>query len=310
MEQAIKLYGSLVVAFIGFIIPMIGILLSIFSEGISILTIQYENEKAKSEKNIKEQLKKEGETEKTDVSAIQRSINELKSIKKKAENKLSYLNPNEQLLRLVVPFLLTFLAITLSFLVKSVQGKLAALLISIIIFGIGIFVLRKMVEILAEAKRMIDSNKKKFETEMKEILSRLSEKIEGVTPSFLKDVYICMNGNDIDDDEGQLKEMQANRKEEIKISVRNTERKMAKNIEIGFILPLDFIVEKKSYYSLFIDEGNQVVRYEMSSIHGHTNLHLSPLVVTPLKKGDYKIKTFVKAENIEAVYRDVNLKVN
>lgn len=67
MEQAIQLFGYLILTFLGIVSPILVILLSLFREGISQLTIQYENEKSQSENNIKEQLKKMGEAGKTDV---------------------------------------------------------------------------------------------------------------------------------------------------------------------------------------------------------------------------------------------------
>lgn len=56
-------------------------------------------------------------------------------------------------------------------------------------------------------------------------------------------------------------------------------------------------------------DADQIVRYEVSSIQGNTNQILSPLVVTPITEGSFQIRTFIKAENIEATYRNVTFKV-
>ena len=114
MEQAIQLFGFLILTFLGIVSPILVILLSMFREGISQLTIQYENEKSQSKNNIKEQLKKIVEAGKTDVEGIEQSLNKLKAIKKTAETKLSYLNPRKQILRLYMPFLISFLGAILS----------------------------------------------------------------------------------------------------------------------------------------------------------------------------------------------------
>jgi hypothetical protein len=51
MESAITLYGYLLLTFLGIIIPLLGILLSLFREGIEQLSAQYKNQKSNSDKN-------------------------------------------------------------------------------------------------------------------------------------------------------------------------------------------------------------------------------------------------------------------
>ena len=80
VEQAIQLFGYLILTFLAVPAPILVILLSVFREGRSKLTIQYENERSQSEHNINEQLKKTGETGKADVEHIQLSLNKLKAI--------------------------------------------------------------------------------------------------------------------------------------------------------------------------------------------------------------------------------------
>ena len=127
-------------------------------------------------------------------------------------------------------------------------------------------------------------------------------------PIFLKAVYINIDDKNIQDDTGKIT-VSMDEKQELKTGITNSELRMAKNIEIGFIFPLDFIIEKTNYYSIYTTKTNQLVRYETNLIHGNTNQMLNPLIITPLKEGDYKIKTFIKAENIESTYHNLNLKV-
>lgn len=306
MEQAIQLFGFLILTFLGIVSPILVILLSMFREGISQLTIQYENEKSQSENNIKEQLKKIGEAGKTDVEEIEQSLNKLKAIKKTAETKLSYLNPKEQILRLYMPFLISFLAVILAILTKTniyYVGLFIA--ISLICFVYSMVVLWKLLGIIIEVKKTIDDDKKGMDMKTIELLSALVEKELGY---FLKAVYINIDDKNIQDDTGKIT-VSVDKKQELKIGISNTEPRMAKNIEIGFIFPLDFIIEKTSYYSIYTTETIQVVRYEKNLIHGNTTQLLFPLIITPLKEGDYKIRTFIKAENIESTYRNLNLKV-
>lgn len=306
MEQAIQLFGYLILTFLGIVSPILVILLSMFREGISQLAIQYENEKSQSEENIKEQLKKIGEAGKTDVGEIEQSLNKLKAIKKTAETKLSYLNPKEQILRLYTPFLISFLGVILAILIKTniyYVGLFIA--ISLICFVYSIVVLWKLLGIIIEVKKTIDDDKKDMDMKTINLLSALVEK---GSEYFLKAVYININDKKLQDDTGKIT-VSVDKKQEQKIGITNLETRMAKNIEIGFIFPLDFIIERTDYYSIYTTKTNQVVRYETNLIHGNTTQMLFPLIITPLKEGDYKIRTFIKAENIESTYKNLNLKV-
>ena len=144
MEQAIQLFGFLILAFLGVVGPILVILLSVFREGISKLTIQYENEKFQSEKNIKEQLKKIAEAENADVKEIEQSLKSLKALKMIAETKLSYLNPKTQILQLFLPLLIAFLGVILAILTKTnVYCVGLFITVSLICLVYTIFVLRK-----------------------------------------------------------------------------------------------------------------------------------------------------------------------
>ena len=306
MEQAIQLFGYLILTFLGIVSPILVILLSMFREGISQLTIQYENEKSQSENNIKEQLKKIGEAGKTDVGEIEQSLNKLKAIKKTAETKLSYLNPRKQILRLYMPFLISFLGVILAILIKTniyYVGLFIA--ISLICFVYSMVVLWKLLGIIIEVKKTIDDDKKGMDMKTIELLSALVKK---GAEYFLEDVYINIDDKNIQDDTGKIT-TSVDKKQELKIGIINYESRMAKKIEIGFNFPLDFIIEKTNYYSIYTTKTIQVVRYATNLIHGKTSLWLSPLIITPLKEGDYKINTFINAENIESTYRKLNLKV-
>jgi len=308
MEQAIQLYGYLILTFLGIVSPILVILLSMFRKGMLQLTTQYENEKSQSEKNIKEQLKKIGEAAKTDMEEIQQSLNKLKAIKKTAETKLSYLNPKKQVLRLYIPFFISFLGVILAILLIKNNIYVELLIaISLTFFVYSIVVLWKLLDIIIEVKKTIDYDYDKKGIDMKTIAS-LSALVEKETKYFLKSVYIAIDEKNIQDEMGKIT-VSVDKKQELKIGIHNLETRMAKNLEIGFIFPFDFIIEKTNYYSIYTTKTIQVVRYAANLIHGTTNLILSPLIITPLKEGDYKIKTFIKAENIEFTYHNLNIKV-
>ena len=306
MEQGIQLYGFLVLTFLGVTAPILVILLSVFEEGRLKLTTQYENERSQSEKNIKEQLKKLTGTEETDVTEIKQSLKSLEIIKKTAEAKLSYLNPKKQIFQLYMPLLISFLGVILAILSKAnVDCVRLYIAVSLICFSYALVVLWKLTGTIIEVKKSINDGKKDMNMKIIKLLSTLVEKEDRY---FLKDIYITIDDKKIEDNAGEIT-ISADKKQELKIGIDNIETRMAKNVEIGFTFPPDFVIEKTSSYSIYTTKTKQIVRYVTSLIQGKTNLILDSLIITPLKKGDYKIKTFIKAENIKSVSWDLNLKV-
>lgn len=309
MEQAIYLFGYLILTVLGLVLPIMAILLSVFREGIAKLATQYETERSQSENNIKEQLKKMSQAADIDESAIKQSIRELKSIKKTAETKLSYLNPKKQIIRLFIPLILAFLGVVVTFLlVKTNIYYCSFLLVSVIGFTYAIVVLWELISIIIEVRRVIDTDRKDTESTIIQLLSALGEKVEKTGQYYLQSVYVTLDGKDIKDD-SRITTAHTNSKQELNIGIQNHESRMAKNVEIGFILPNSFIVEKTDYYSIYRDKQEQIVRYTVSLIHSRAHHLFSPLIITPLEQGDYRIRTFIKAENIESSYRNVTVRV-
>lgn len=82
---------------------------------------------------------------------------------------------------------------------------------------------------------------------------------------------------------------------------------MAKDVEVGFSFPADFLIEKNSGYSIYASGTEQIVRYSEERIHGKTNFIKQPLTVTPLNKGEFVFDTFIKGENIKSIYRKLKI---
>ncbi|MBA7581008.1 hypothetical protein ES708_22907 [subsurface metagenome] len=311
MEQAIQLFGYLILAVLGFVFPVVTVLLSLNREGLSKLAAQYEAEKSHSEENIREQFQKKEEKSGLDLLAIEKSLKKLKSIRKAAETKLSYLNPRNTTIRLFIPLIVAFLGVVATFLILHFAdyfidyAYLYPLLVSLVAFGYAVFVLWKLVGIIVEVRKIIDTDRKDTDTRTTELLSKL---VQETDQHYLKRVYIHLDGKNIDSDSGETK-MKVNIKKELEVGVNNYESRMVKNVEIGFIFPTNFIIEKIAGYSIYRDEKQQICRYNEDYIHGHTLQQFASLIITPLEQGDFEFKTFVKAENIESIYRNHTIKV-
>lgn len=306
MELAIELFGYLILTVLGFVLPVVAILLSIYHEGLSKLAQQYKTEVSQSEENLKTIAK----AKKTDLEALQQSIKELESTKRKARNKLSYLNPRKQIIRLFIPLVLAFLAVVVtSILIGTNLYYSLFLLISLTGFVYALIVLWNLINIIVEVKGTIDAEKKAAETSTAELLTSLAREIIDRTGQYyLTKVYIGLDGEDIKDDSYEIT-MPVNMKKEIKVQIQNTEMRMAKNVEFGLRFPTSFIIDKTDYDSIFRDEKWQIVRYTDSMLHGNTLTTYDNLIITPLEQGDYKIRTFIKAENIETTYKTITIKV-
>lgn len=316
MDKTVELFGFLILAVLGFVAPITGLFLSTYKEGVLKLTARYRAEKLKTEVNIEKQIKKIEEIKKIkelNTSEIIQNLKKLESIKDNANKKLSLLNPEEQIFNLFAPLIVSFIAIAFSFssgIKTNVYLYPIFLLISAFFFIYSINVIRILLPMIYEAKKILDDEKKEKEIKTIELLSQISEDMKVGSQVLLNDIYIKINEKIIKD-KGTLIEVAAEKKKEFEISIVNGENQMAKNIEIGICFTLDFIIEKKSVYSLFIDNPgkSQIVRYEVDSIQSNTDLILEPLSFTPLKASKYEIKTFVKGENIATRYNYFTLKV-
>lgn len=318
MELAIQLYGYLILTFLAIVTPIFILLLSIFGEGFSKLTTQYENERSVNEKNIDGQVKQLAEAAKADrtknrigvekqVKEIRISLKTLKKMNRNAKAKLSYLNPRTQVLWLFILLAISFLGAIFAILnTDKIETVILLIVISLIFFGIAVVRLWKLFGVIIEVRKNIDKDKKDREMKTIELLSALTEK---ETQEFLKDICVTIDDKKIEDDTGGTT-MRINTKKSLKIGINNNDYKMAKNIEIGFVFKPDFIIEKQSYYSsIYVDKLKTIPRYYVALIQGRTYLQLDPLIVTPIKEGKHKIEVFIKGENIKPTRHYFNINV-
>lgn len=316
MYLSIELFGNLLLTFLGFVLPVVALTLSFYQEGISILKSQYENEKKQAEENIKEQMKRLGEEKDINTNDIRNNLSKLESIKKDAQIKLFFLEPKQQILNLFIPLALSFGLVQLAiiFPLEKVSFKgitfsvmNISLFLSVVFFIYSLGILWRLAITIIEIKKAADENKSKDEREEKQALFSVLEKLTKGAQPFLEKVYITIDKIKIDEREPEV-ELKVQEKREFKTCILNIEDLMAKNIEIGFIFPTDFIIEGNNY-SVYNDGNSQITRYTLDSIHSKTNQIIDSLSITPLKTGKIKVRTFVKAENIKTAYRNLNINI-
>jgi hypothetical protein len=308
MDEGIKLLGFLILTMLGLTVPVAAILLSVFQKGISHLASQSESERSQAEKNIKDKIKQMSEVGKTDITAVQRSLDELKSIEKAAKSKLSYLSPQKLVARLFISIIIALCGVFVALVFVGGIYKLVVV-ISVAAFVYAIYVMWRTMGIMFEAKVAIDADEQRDTEQITGLLSGILAKVGETTAQyFLKEVKIGLDGTAIED-ESFVKTLKANEKLPLKISFTNGEKRMAKRVEMGFVFPQEFIIEKSDGYSIYRDEKEQVVRFKVEEVQGNTKQLFWDLTITPLQKGDWKVTTFIKAENIETISRTITVKV-
>jgi len=324
MDIALQLFGYLILTVLAIVVPIFIVLLSIFQEGVSKLSEQYENQKSQSEKNLKKQWAKQTRLKKSDkveeikekIKKIKQVIKKIESDKKTAKTKLVYLDLRKQMARLFILLMISFSGIVLATLIKddisfTILISLVSL-VSVVPFILAVIILWKLLGIIIEVKKIIDDEKRETETKTVDALLALQDKLKGEkkeTPLFLKDVYLKIEGKSIKEEEEEF-EFPVNSKRELEVIFHNDEEVMVKNLEAGIVLPSDFVVEKSNRYRITTDtNGNQTIRYEMDKTHGRTNVRFLPLIFTAIAEGKYDIRTFIKAENIKPIYRIIKFKI-
>jgi hypothetical protein len=279
-------------------------------EGFSLLTVQYENERSQTETNIKEQLRALSDSKalSEDIPAIEKSIKQLKSSKKIIKSKLSYLDPRKQIARLFIPLVIAFASVLVSIVFEGYIGYVL-LILSIAGVAYAVYVYWNLLRMIIEVRKASTSKAQGSEAVSVDLLHSLVKEIRDATGEyFLKDVYIKVNQKTIED--SGIVTMKVNEQTELLISIENNEKRMAKKVEIGFIFPSNFIIEERSNYTVFRTEDEQIVRFSVDALHGKTYLNFNPsLSLKALQRGKYKIKTFVKAENIESTYKNLNIEI-
>lgn len=303
MEKAIELSGFFILTLLGFVVPLVGILLSVFHTGIEKLSNQYESEKKLRAKQIQAQIASKSEA--IEVKEVEQSIRDLKRFQTETEAKLALLSPKKQILSLFIPLFIAFLIVVVLLSAKINLALTAALvLIGLGAFSFALTILWNVLNLLVEVTRLVDEDRKQEIGGILELLSKIGE----ASGDFLKKVYMQIDGKSVRDEKTEI-ELTLNKKNGVTIAIDNDEKRMAKKVELGLIFPSDFIIEKKDYISITTVRGEQIVRYNEEMVHGNTLSNQNPLVITAIKAGTFKIKSFIKAENVEATYRYFAIKV-
>ncbi|MCX6784995.1 MAG: hypothetical protein NTV81_03650 [Candidatus Komeilibacteria bacterium] len=304
MINALQLYGALIFTLIGFIIPILTILISIFPQGIKSLSLKYENERKQSEDNIANEILKKKQTDKNwDYKALRKTLVVLKRRRVDAAFKLRLLEPLKLFLITVCPFAVSFIGVLFALFGLSNIATIVVLMFSLLAFVCGIIILMKSILVLFEIGEIINQARNTNENKVIELLSLIVEKI-GDDNLFLKPDEMQVQFYNETVIPGKVYLFTANKEYNIPVSIINSSDRIAKNIEVCFRFPKEFLVnETPNISSIYSDKKGQNVRFNQEIIQAKENNHQNNLIITFLKVGEHKLNMFIKGESIK--YRKV-----
>ena len=310
MDVALTLYGSLILTVLAFVLPILAILLSLFSDGTEKLQISYANEKAQSEANlITEISKRDTSGTEIDLVALGKTISTLKKRKRRAQSRLAYLHPANVALRIAIPFTLAFISDVSAVFIPWSWAILGVIAISLLLFGYGVFAIWNSFSVITEAADIVSKSKRESDGKLVALLSQIVENTGGeklILDS--KKVFGKLNDEKVSKD--LTLTFSANKKHKIAVAITNLDKKMAKNLEFGLRMPGTVLVEKTDNLQIVTDADKfQWVRFKTEQLQATTNLIAGDLCVTFMKVEEIEVQTWISGENVVREATDMKIKV-
>ena len=91
----------------------------------------------------------------------------------------------------------------------------------------------------------------------------------------------------------------------------NIEDRMIKNLEMGVMLPSEFIIDNKSdLINYFVaTKENQTIRFIHPFFQARAKIEWEKILITPIIKKNFKSSVYVKAENILATFFTIDFNI-
>ncbi len=308
MEKIIELFAFCLLSLMGFVTPIIAIVLSAFAQGLSKLAQQYDTERIQTEEKLKSQLQKIGASQSVAVNEIKGTIKELQAVKKTAEKKLKLLSPIKASFTLFLPLIIAFFFL-LPFFLDFLPSYFKLLpILSFLLLIFALYQLWRILGIIVETMKVVESEAKREQGKSSDLLAEIVRNTKEGATYFIEKVFIYFNEIKLEKDKNEVA-LKISIKKNVPISLVNSDSRMAKGVEAGLMFPTDFLIDKSAGYTVYAAGSEQIVRYSIERIQASTKQLMSPLILTPLKKGVFDFQIFVKGENIIAKYRTLSIKV-
>ncbi len=302
MEDIIfQTYGTFILTLAGFVLPLITIALSTFSEGVKLLKQRYINEQKQAENNLELEFKKKSGSG-VDLDNLDRTISKLKKDKKKAEKRMLYLSPDFILLKSIIALgvsLATFL-LGLYFYDKEFLVPLVLIIISIFFLAWSVVIFSNSISIIVEASNVVQEIKSNKEEKMIELLTMIADNNKkGDKSLFVNQEKIQISFDNEMLTEGKEYPYSVNNKHPIRIAITNSSEYMLKMVELGFTFPEEFIIEGKSISSTYTGDKEKIIRFKHDYLQANEKRFEGLIDITSLKTGTSDITMFIKGENLK-----------
>jgi hypothetical protein len=296
MESILNLYGSFILTLLGFVLPILSIAIAMLPEGVNCVKSNYENEKKQTEENLlseTDKFKDQG----LDIKNIEKNVKILKKKKREAILKLRYLNPKNLVVKILIPFTVTLVIIGIGLRYDNNNIVLLFVFFSFFSTFAGLLALWQSISIFIEVSSAVNQKRQGHEERLVELLTTIASR--GSEDLFLKKNQIGCLFNNTALSKDSVFEFSVNNPHPVPVSIHNQGELMAKNVEIGFIFPKDFLIEETKNISIYTDESSQIVRIKSDMVQAHENNLQGKINITFLKVGEYKIASFIKGENVK-----------
>lgn len=302
MEEIIfQIYGTLILTFTGFVLPILAIALSLFPEGVKVLKQTYENEQKQAEDNLKNELQKKSE-DRVDLDSLSKNINTLKLTKKRAGRKLFYLNPQNIISKSLIALgvsLVSFL-VGLFFYMNIWIIPCTLFLISIGCFIWAMIIFANSISIIIEASSTVQGIQRKTEEKTLELLATLVDNSKNNDKSTFinhNQIKVFFKSEEVVTDKEYS--FSVNNKHTIKISLKNLSEYMLKTAQLGFTFPAECIIDERDNLSIYTGEKEKIIRFNHEHLQSNEHMMEGDINITFLKVGEFNIDTFTKGENLK-----------
>lgn len=319
MDQAVQLFGFMVLTFLGFVVPIVFLLLSFYQEGVKHLKVQEENKNKEIKETIEFENKKSKDVNILNLKNLRNTVDKLEKIERDSNKKIHNLNPKLQLAKLSVSLIISFLFILIYFLVPEVFRLAHRSINNVIIIGIfvpflyNLYSLWYLFLIIIEVKKSVDDNKNYKQEEIKNLIQNILTKVEELNKKdIIENIKVRVDKKEIDNLQLVLV---LNNQKDIPVDITNLSKELiAKQVEVGFVFPQKF--------SLLVNSGNSpiytnkdtketIVRYKRDVIQKNERWEFSSsgLKITPLEEGEYEIRVFIKGDNVRFINKKFKILV-
>lgn len=310
MEDIVfQIYGTLILALAGFVLPILAIAMSAFPEGVKLLRQTYENEQKQAEGNLEDEIKKQNSKSEINYEVLEKNIKTLKLTRDKARRHLVYLNPQYILSRSVITVSICLVSFLLGILFynQTLYIPLVLFILSLAFLVWILVIFSNSIGIIIEASAAVQNIRRSTEEKTLELLTALVDNSKNEGDSlFIDPKYIRVFFNNEEVIVEKKYKFSVNNKHTINIELNNSSDFMLKTAELGFVFPTEFLVEGDVISNVYTGDKEKIIRFKYNHLQSHVRQVVGSIDITFLKIGTFKVYTFVKGENL----KNKNIKFN